>query len=178
MERWSRLAQEYGLSLVESRPQLVDQAALALCVPLRKVDEPLRQMIRGLHDPSPVLAGKRVLIVDDDIRNIFALTSILERHDVITVSAETGRDAINLLHAAPTVDIVLMDIMMPEMDGIDTMRAIRQSARFRDLPIVAVTAKAMKGDREKCIEAGAWDYLSKPVDPDQMLAVLHAWLTV
>ena len=91
---------------------------------------------------------------------------------MVTVSAETGRDAINLLQAAPDVDIVLMDIMMPEMDGIDTMRAIRQISRFKNLPIVAVTAKAMKGDREKCIEAGAWDYLSKPVDPEQMLSVL------
>ena len=125
-----------------------------------------------------VLAGKKVLIVDDDIRNIFALTSMLERHDMVTVSAETGRDAINLLQAAPDVDIVLMDIMMPEMDGIDTMKAIRQISHFKDLPIVAVTAKAMKGDREKCIEAGAWDYLSKPVDPEQMLSVLRAWLTV
>src|SRR3954464_7165141 len=93
-----------------------------------------------------------------------------------TVSAETGRDAINLLQAAPDVDIVLMDIMMPEMDGIDTTRAIRQIPRFKNLPIVAVTAKAMKGDREKCIEAGAWDYLSKPVDPEHMLSVLRSWI--
>src|SRR5262249_43972257 len=115
---------------------------------------------------------------DDDIRNIFALTSVLERHDFVTVSAETGRDAINLLQAAPDVDVVLMDIMMPEMDGIDTMRAIRSLGHFNRLPIIAVTAKAMKGDREKCIEAGAWDYLSKPVVPEQLLSVLRAWLTV
>ncbi len=135
-----------------------------------------RQIIAAQHNPAATLAGKRVLIVDDDIRNIFALTSILERYEMVTVSAETGRDAINLLQAAQDVDIVLMDIMMPEMDGIDTMKAIRQIPRFRDLPIVAVTAKAMKGDREKCIEAGAWDYLSKPVNPEQMLSVLQAWL--
>ena len=115
-----------------------------------------------------LLTGKKVLIVDDDIRNIFALTSVLERHDMMTVSAETGRDAINLLQAAPDIDIVLMDIMMPEMDGIDTMRAIRQIAEFKKLPIIAVTAKAMKGDREKCIDAGAWDYLSKPVDSEHV----------
>jgi CheY-like chemotaxis protein len=96
---------------------------------------------------------------------------------MVTVSAETGRDAIRLLDASPDVDVVLMDIMMPEMDGIDTMKAIRQDARFKNLPIVAVTAKAMKGDREKCIEAGAWDYLSKPVDPEQMLTALRSWLT-
>ena len=95
---------------------------------------------------------------------------------MVTVSAETGRDAIHLLDASPDVDVVLMDIMMPEMDGIDTMKAIRQISRFKNLPIVAVTAKAMKGDREKCIEAGAWDYLSKPVDIDQMLSVMRMWL--
>ena len=126
---------------------------------------------------SPILAGKKVLIVDDDIRNIFALTSVLERYDMVTVSAETGATRSALLEESTDVDIVLMDIMMPEMDGIDTMRAIRQIARFKDLPIVAVTAKAMKGDREKCIEAGAWDYLSKPVDSEQMLSGLRAWLT-
>jgi CheY-like chemotaxis protein len=150
----------------------------SLSIPISKLPEPAQKMLFEVHDPGSVLAGKKVLIVDDDIRNIFALTSILERYDMVTVSAETGRDAINLLQAAEDVDIVLMDIMMPEMDGLDTTRAIRQISKFRDLPIVAVTAKAMKGDREKCIEAGAWDYLSKPVDPEQMLGVLRAWLTV
>jgi CheY-like chemotaxis protein len=92
------------------------------------------------------------------------------------LSAETGSDAIAMLQLEPDVDIVLMDIMMPEMDGMETTRAIRKIPKFQNLPIVAVTAKAMKGDREKCIEAGAWDYLSKPVDTDQMLSVLRAWL--
>jgi CheY-like chemotaxis protein len=178
MTRWQRLAQEFNLRLTDSVPQLVNQVALSLCRPLAKLAEPCQNMLHEMCDASPVLTGKKVLIVDDDIRNIFALTSILERYDMVTVSAETGRDAINLLQAAPDVDIVLMDIMMPEMDGIDTMKAIRQISRFKKLPIVAVTAKAMKGDREKCIEAGAWDYLSKPVDSEQMLAVLRAWLTV
>ncbi len=95
---------------------------------------------------------------------------------MVTVSAETGRQAIELLQAEPDVDIVLMDIMMPEMDGFETMRAIRQIPKLKNLPIIAVTAKAMKGDREKCIEAGAWDYLSKPVNTDQMLVVLRGWL--
>jgi CheY-like chemotaxis protein len=117
-----------------------------------------------------------VLIVDDDIRNIFALTSVLERYNMHILSAETGRDAIQILEDTPDVDVVLMDIMMPEFDGLDTTRAIREIPRFSDLPIIAVTAKAMKGDREKCIEAGAWDYLSKPVNPEQMLAVLRAWI--
>ncbi len=178
MTRWQRLAQEFNLRLVDSVPQLLDQVALSLFRPVAKLSDTSQNILREHSKSSAVLRGKKVLIVDDDIRNIFALTSILERFDMVTVSAETGRDAINLLQAAPDVDIVLMDIMMPEMDGIDTMRAIRQISRFKKLPIVAVTAKAMKGDREKCIEAGAWDYLSKPVDSEQMLAVLRAWLTV
>src|SRR5262249_43856299 len=162
----------------DSPARLLQQVVRALCIPVNKLSEPARKLLLEGQEPTTVLAGKKVLIVDDDIRNIFALTSILERYDMVTVSAETGRDAINLLQAAEDVDIVLMDIMMPEMDGLDTTRAIRQISKFRDLPIVAVTAKAMKGDREKCIEAGAWDYLSKPVDTEQMLSVLRAWLTV
>jgi CheY-like chemotaxis protein len=145
---------------------------------MNDLPETCRKLVLEGTEPAKILAGKKVLIVDDDIRNIFALTSILERYDMVTVSAENGRDAINLLQAAQDVDIVLMDIMMPEMDGLDTTRAIRQISKFRNLPIIAVTAKAMKGDREKCIEAGAWDYLSKPVDPEQMLSVLGAWLSV
>jgi CheY-like chemotaxis protein len=114
--------------------------------------------------------------VDDDIRNIFAMTSILEPHSMQIFSAETGKQAIELLQMHPDTDIVLMDIMMPDMDGYDTMRAIRKVAKFRSLPIVALTAKAMKGDREKCIEAGASDYISKPVDTAQLLAMLRVWL--
>ena len=113
-----------------------------------------------------------ILIVDDEPKNL----TVLEDHDMRIVSADNGRDAIRILRGQPDVDIVLMDIMMPEMDGIDTMREIRKIPELKALPIIAVTAKAMKGDREKCIEAGAWDYLSKPVDPEQMLAVLRAWL--
>jgi CheY-like chemotaxis protein len=175
--RWKRLAHEFRLRHVDSPARLVDETAAALCQPFAGLPEPRQALIRELHQPAAALAGKKILIVDDDIRNIFALTSILERFDVNTLSAETGRDAIEILQSSDNIDIVLMDIMMPEMDGIDTMRAIRQIPRLKNLPIVAVTAKAMKGDREKCIDAGAWDYLSKPVDPDKMLAVLRAWLT-
>ena len=110
------------------------------------------------------------------MRNIFALSTVLEEHEMVIVSAETGHKAISLLEEVPDIDIVLMDIMMPAMDGMETMRLIRKNPRLKDLPIVAVTAKAMKGDREKCIQAGAWDYLSKPVNTDQLLAVLRAWL--
>jgi len=114
--------------------------------------------------------------VDDDIRNIFAITSVLERQRMDVISAETGNEAIQKLETIPGVDVVLMDIMMPDMDGYDTMRTIRRNGRFKDLPIIAVTAKAMKGDREKTIQAGAWDYLAKPVDTEQMLSVLRSWL--
>jgi CheY-like chemotaxis protein len=123
-----------------------------------------------------VLGNRKALIVDDDIRNIFALSTVLEDHDMAVLSAGNGRDAIEILRQTPDIDVVLMDIMMPEMDGFETMREIRKIPTLKNLPIIAVTAKAMKGDREKCIEAGAWDYLSKPVDTDQMLAVLRAWL--
>jgi CheY-like chemotaxis protein len=116
------------------------------------------------------------MIVDDDIRNIFAMTSVLEHHGMKVVSAESGREAIEKLNQNANIEIVLMDIMMPDMDGFDTMRAIRRVPRFKSLPIVAVTAKAMKGDRETCIEAGAWDYLSKPVDADRMVSSCRAWL--
>jgi CheY-like chemotaxis protein len=177
-ERWKQFAHEFELHAVESLPQLAEGLVRATCVALDKLPEHGQKLLSGTNETSRVLAGKKIMIVDDDIRNIFALSSTLEQHDVSTVSAETGRDAINLLQAAADVDIVLMDIMMPEMDGIDTMRAIRQIPHFKGLPIIAVTAKAMKGDREKCIDAGAWDYLSKPVDSEHLLKVLRAWLTV
>jgi CheY-like chemotaxis protein len=123
-----------------------------------------------------VLAGRQVLIVDDDLRNIFALSSVLERYRMSVLFAENGREGIEMLEKSAPVDIVLMDVMMPEMDGYDTTRAIRRSARFTDLPIISLTAKAMKGDREKCIAAGASDYITKPVDTRQLLAVMRYWL--
>jgi signal transduction histidine kinase/CheY-like chemotaxis protein len=173
----SKLSPNDPFKIVGSWGRLIDEAVSALCRPVTLLNESCRQIVYAESDPTSLLAGKKVLIVDDDIRNIFALTSILERYEMVTIAAETGRDAINLLQTATDIDIVLMDIMMPEMDGIDTMRVIRQVPELRNLPIVAVTAKAMKGDREKCIEAGAWDYLSKPIDSEQLLSVLRAWLT-
>jgi CheY-like chemotaxis protein len=123
-----------------------------------------------------VLSGRKVLIVDDDVRNIFAITSVLERHKMDVIYAENGRDGIDILKKTPSVDVVLMDVMMPEMDGYETMRAIRGINKFKMLPIIALTAKAMKGDREKCIEAGASDYIAKPVDTEQLLSLLRVWL--
>ena len=133
-------------------------------------------MLRELHRSDPQLEEKKVLIVDDDMRNIFALTSALERYKMRTVFAENGSDGIEVLKRASDVDVVLMDIMMPKMDGFETIRLIRAEQAFATLPIIALTAKAMKGDREKCIEAGASDYITKPVDIDQLLSVLRIWL--
>jgi CheY-like chemotaxis protein len=125
---------------------------------------------------DPVLAGKRVLIVDDDVRNIFALSSTLESYQMEVFYAEDGREGIKLLRETPGIDVVLMDIMMPAMDGYETMQAIRKMERFASLPIIALTAKAMKADRDKCIEAGASDYIAKPLDIDQLLSMLRVWL--
>ena len=135
-----------------------------------------REAIEAILGANGALQGKKALIVDDDMRNIFALATVLDNEGMIIVSADNGREAIRLVESDPSIDIVLMDIMMPEMDGIATMQEIRKLPRGRELPMVAVTAKAMKGDRQKCIEAGAWDYLSKPVDPMNLLAVLRGWL--
>jgi CheY-like chemotaxis protein len=135
-----------------------------------------REILRKIRQTDSVLAGKKVLVVDDDLRNIFALTSVLEHHDLQVIHAENGRAGIELLERTPDVDVVLMDIMMPEMDGYQTMRAIRRIPRFRSLPIIALTAKAMKGDREKCLEAGASDYVAKPVNTDQLLSLVRMWL--
>jgi CheY-like chemotaxis protein len=170
------LAQSFTLRQAHSPERLLDQAALFLHYPVAKLQPARREVLQRLYQTDKVLTSKKVLIVDDDIRNIFALSSVLEWRNMAVVSAETGRDAIAILQSQPDIDVVLMDIMMPEMDGFETMRAIRQLPQFRTLPIIAVTAKAMKGDRERCIEAGAWDYLSKPVDTEQMLSVLRAWL--
>jgi CheY-like chemotaxis protein len=133
-------------------------------------------MIERLHGSTEALRGRRVLVVDDDARNIFALTTILETQEMEVLSATNGRQAIEIIQNTPDLSVVLMDIMMPEMDGYETMEVIRQNPAFRRLPIVALTAKAMKGDREKCLEAGASDYLAKPVNTEQLLSALRMWL--
>jgi signal transduction histidine kinase/DNA-binding response OmpR family regulator/HAMP domain-containing protein len=173
---WKRLGEVCTVRRVHSPERVIDLAAFYLHRDVGKLQERERALLTELHQSNKPLAGKKVLIVDDDMRNIFALSTVLEEHEMEVLSADNGRDAIRVLEKTPDVDIVLMDIMMPEMDGLETMREIRKVPRLQNLPIVAVTAKAMKGDREKCIEAGAWDYLSKPVDTEQMLAALRAWL--
>jgi CheY-like chemotaxis protein len=133
-------------------------------------------MLGRLHSSDQDLAGKTVLLVDDDARNIFALSSVLERRGMNVITATTGREAMAVLQSNPDLAIVLMDIMMPGMDGYETIEAIRKNPALRRLPIVALTAKAMKGDREKCLEAGASDYLAKPVNTEQLLSALRMWL--
>jgi CheY-like chemotaxis protein len=171
-----RLTQTSVLKDVRSHERLVDEAALFLHRRVENLSQEKRDLLQQLHRTDTVLTGKKVLIVDDDIRNIFAMTSLLEPHQMQIFRAEAGKSAIELLQENPEIDVVLMDIMMPDMDGYDTMKAIRKLAKFRSLPIIALTAKAMKGDREKCIEAGASDYISKPVDTEQLLAMLRIWL--
>jgi len=175
-EAWKRLSKFYPVRRALSPDRLLDLAASVLHHNVAALPESWRKKLLDLHQSDKLLAGKKVLIVDDDTRNIFALTSVLEEHHMQILSADNGRDAIKILQSEPEIDIVLMDIMMPEMDGMETIREIRKFSHLKDLPIVAVTAKAMKGDREKCIEAGAWDYLSKPVNTEQMMVVLRAWL--
>ncbi len=161
---------------VESPERLLDETALFLHRVVSDLPSEKQQMIERLHSSDEDLVGKTVLLVDDDARNIFALSSVLERRGMHVLSATTGREAIEILDAEPGLAIVLMDIMMPEMDGYQTMQVIREKPDLRRLPIIALTAKAMKGDREKCLEAGASDYLAKPVNTEQLLSALRMWL--
>ncbi|MGV3571993.1 MAG: response regulator, partial [Ramlibacter sp.] len=161
---------------VTGTPELFDAALIALHRSLARLPETKRSVIDNVYESAKPLAGKRVLIVDDDMRNIFALATVLEEHGMDIVWADNGREAINRVANDSGIQVVLMDIMMPEMDGMATMKEIRKLPQGRNLPMIAVTAKAMKGDREKCIEAGAWDYLAKPVNTPDLLAVLRAWL--
>ncbi|MEA2218166.1 MAG: hypothetical protein QOJ35_792, partial [Solirubrobacteraceae bacterium] len=159
-----------------SPERLLSETALFLHRPPSALPPDSRRMIEQLNSADAVLQGKRVMIVDDDVRNVFALTSALEPRGMMVRFAENGREAIESLDADPGVDLVLMDVMMPEMDGHETTRALREDARFADLPIIALTAKAMKGDREKSIAAGASDYITKPVDIDQLISLMRVWL--
>jgi CheY-like chemotaxis protein len=161
---------------VESPERLLDETALFLHRVVANLPAHKQRMLERLHESDEDLRNKKVLVVDDDVRNIFALGSVLERHGMTVVTAQTGHEAIACLEQSSDISIVLMDIMMPEMDGYQTMQLIRKQPALRRLPIVALTAKAMKGDREKCLDAGASDYLAKPVNTEQLLATLRLWL--
>jgi len=171
-----KMAKSIIIKGVQSPERLLDETALFLHRVVTQLPEAKQKMLEKLHQSDEVLTGKKALVVDDDIRNIFALTSLLERHSMEVVSADNGKSAIELVTQDPNIDIVLMDIMMPEMDGYETMRTIRQDPRHRIKPMIALTAKAMKGDREKCLEAGASDYIAKPVNTEQLLSLMRVWL--
>jgi CheY-like chemotaxis protein len=156
--------------------ELVNETAFFLHRTVANLSEDRRQMLGQVRQKEPSLQGRKVLIVDDDIRNIFSLTSVLEQYKVEVVYAENGRDGIAILRSTPDIDVGLIDIMMPEMDGFQTIREIRRHEHLRDVPLIAVTAKAMKGDRQKCIESGASDYVAKPVDIDLLLSLLRVWI--
>jgi HAMP domain-containing protein/CheY-like chemotaxis protein/signal transduction histidine kinase len=170
------LARSVVVKGVESPERLLDETALFLHRVIDELPVEKQQLLDRLHRSDDDLVGQKVLVVDDDVRNIFALSSVLERRGMTVLTAGTGREAIATLERTPDVAIALMDIMMPEMDGYETMQVIRQNPSFRRLPIIALTAKAMKGDREKCLEAGASDYLAKPVNTEQLLSALRMWL--
>ncbi|WP_026732095.1 HAMP domain-containing protein [Fischerella sp. PCC 9605] len=171
-----RIAETIIVKDVSSPERLLDETALFLHRVQANLPAPKRQILEQLQNRDPLLAGKKVLIVDDDVRNIFALTSMLERYQMQVLYAENGRDGIAVLQNNPDINVILMDVMMPEMDGYETTRCIRANPDFKSLPIIALTAKAMQGDREKCIEAGASDYITKPVDTEQLLSLLRVWL--
>jgi HAMP domain-containing protein/CheY-like chemotaxis protein/signal transduction histidine kinase len=174
--RLKRVAKTIVLKDARSPERLLDETALFLHRSPANLPELQRRMLAEIHATENALAGRRVLIVDDDLRNIFALTTVLERQEMQVFFAENGRDGIEMLENDPGIEIVLMDIMMPEMDGYDTMRAIRKIPQFKSLPIITLTAKAMKGDRDKCFAAGASDYITKPVDVAQLLSLMRVWL--
>jgi len=174
--RLKAVAKSVVLKDVQSPERLFDETALFLHRVVAELPEAKRQLLDRLHGSNEVLQNRKVLVVDDDARNIFALTTVLENQQMEVVSATNGRQAIDLIRETPDLSVVLMDIMMPEMDGYETMREIRRYPEFRTLPILALTAKAMKGDREKCLQAGASDYIAKPVNTDQLLSLLRVWL--
>jgi len=174
--RLNSMAKSIVLKDVQSPERLLDETALFLHRVVTDLPPGKLAMLERLHNSAEVLRGRKMLIVDDDARNIFALTSVLENHQVDVMSATNGRQAIKIIQQTPDLAMVLMDIMMPEMDGYETMREIRRDPKFRTLPILALTAKAMKGDREKCLDAGASDYIAKPVNTDQLLSLMRVWL--
>jgi HAMP domain-containing protein/CheY-like chemotaxis protein len=174
--RLRRLAETVIVKDVSSPDRLLDETALFLHRVEANLPERKQRVLRRLAKSDPTLAGRNVLVVDDDVRNIFALTSLLESHRMVVHYAENGKRALAKLEETPGVDVVLMDIMMPEMDGYEALRKIRARPQWSNLPVIALTAKAMKGDREKCIEAGASDYITKPVDSDQLISLLRVWL--
>jgi CheY-like chemotaxis protein len=160
---------------VNSLETLLEETVLHLHINHKTLAPEKKKIIENNRRKEDILAGKNILIVDDDVRNLFALTTVFERYNINAITAESGKDAINILNENPLIEMVLMDIMMPEMDGYETTQKIRREHKNSSLPIIAVTAKAMKGDRQKCIEAGASDYITKPLKIDQLLSLMRVW---
>jgi CheY-like chemotaxis protein len=171
-----QFANKVLLKSVNSLDMLLEETVLVLHLEHNNLPAEKRRLIENLRSNKEVLTNKKVLVVDDDVRNLFALTTAFEKYHINTITAESGKEAMNILNEDPEIDIVLMDIMMPEMDGYETTQKIRREHKNNALPIIAVTAKAMKGDREKCIEAGASDYITKPLKIDQLLSLMRIWL--
>jgi CheY-like chemotaxis protein/HAMP domain-containing protein len=174
--RLNKLANTVVLKTADSKERLLDETILFLHQVESKLPKEKQNIIRKLHKTDEVLKDKQVLVVDDDIRNIYSLTNVLEEEGMKCLVAENGNVAINMLKENPSLDIILMDVMMPEMDGYDATKTIRKIPKFEKLPIIALTAKAMKGDREKCLAAGMSDYISKPVNIEQLISLMRVWL--
>ena len=174
--RLKKYAETIIVKDVRSPERLLDETALFLHRVEAKLPSQKRRMLEQLHTTDAVFEGKRVLVVDDDVRNIFALTACSSATAWTCSSPRTATRRSPRSRPIRTIDLVLMDVMMPEMDGYEAMRRIREVPQFAKLPIIALTAKAMKGDREKCIAAGASDYITKPVDTDQLLSLMRVWL--
>ena len=176
-ERLRRYSSSIIVKGARSPERLLSEVTLFLHRVETELPPERQKMLRELRSREEVLEGARLLLVDDDVRNLFALTSALEPHGAIIEIARNGREALVKLDTAPDIDLVLMDIMMPEMNGYEAMRAIRAQERFRKLPIIALTAKAMRDDQDSCLEAGASDYLAKPIELDRLLSLLRVWLS-
>ncbi len=155
--------------------KLLEETMMHLHVNYTSLATEKRRKLENIRMKNDILSGKKVLVVDDDVRNPFAITTVFERYNIDVITAESGKEAINLMNETRDIEMVLMDIMMPEMDGYETMQKIRREHKNNSLPIIAVTAKAMKGDRQKCIEAGASDYITKPLKMDQLLSMMRIW---
>lgn len=175
-KRLNKLANTVVLKTADSQERLLDETTLFLHRVESKLPKEKQNIIRKLHKTDEVLKNRKVLVVDDDIRNIYSLTNVLEEEGIHCLTAENGKAALKMLKENPIIDIVLMDVMMPEMDGYEATKEIRNISKFNKLPIIALTAKAMKGDREKCLEAGMSDYISKPVNVEQLLSLMRVWL--
>jgi len=169
-------ADNLTVKTVQSPERLLDEATLFLHQIETRLPSEKQQMLKMVHDKEAILAHKKVLIVDDDMRNSFALTTVLEGKEMVVTVAETGTEALQKLEQHKDVAIILMDIMMPEMDGYEAIKEIKKQPRYQKLPIIALTAKAMKGDKTKCLEAGASDYLAKPVDTEKLISLMRVWL--